>query len=980
MKASFNKEGLMEYPAQIRGLLFGNWRWEDQNGEMSKVPYQPGTAFRARVNEDGTLSTLDAALAEIARYDGVCVKMSGNVACIDLDDCILPDGMLTENAQKVLRMLPQAWVEVSPSGTGLHLFFIVPEGFVFDSSAYYINNRAVHMENYFPGSTNHFMTVTGNIHRKGSMLVAEEQLAVFQDTFMKRPEKEASALPVPEGGSILTDDEVIAKAAASPTGQKFMDLYRGIWEEYGSQSEADLALCAMLAFYCRGDMGQMDLLFRESGLMREKWDRVQSGSTYGEITMKKAVSGCTAFYEKGYRADSGEDFADLPDAPEEETESGDACRIKSIDEALEAGIDIDTAFSEAFLANAVWAYSHDPARFAKIRQKLPREVGVRDFMREVKKLSDAGRADVSQQQKNKVSRLMLSGIRTPGMLVPGNWIVDDTGIRHMEMVFGELAPVRITAEPLFITAKLVNVDEGTEKLEVTFRRNGRYKTLIAPRADLLNKNAIIRYADEGFPVSSGTAGTLTKYIAEMEALNNRVIPIRRSIRRAGWIGDEFFPYSLKNGIVSQSDGNETERILAALKKEGSETEWMEMAAKVRTMPFARAMLAASFASPLLEKLQNRVIYLHIWHSTQSGKTAALKFAMSVWGDPLVLVSKYFSTIVGMERWSGTLKHLPFALDELQTLNTKRLSVNDIVYTLGNGNGKTRGRVGAGLQKVETWRNCILSTGEQPMSSDNSMDGVNTRLLELYACPLSDDGKSDPDVGLGAQMHRISERNYGYAGEKYIRYLVESVLPGGHRLTDDYSRIRAKLEETYPGSAQLDSTAVLALADYYSSLSVFGEAEDVAFKGAARLGFGILGNVEENRHQDSITMAWDHVCGWVASNKLRFTGGSILHEVTPLYGTLEDKKVFAICSELNKALEDAGFSVRKCIKGFQERGYIKTFTDSQGKVRSQTGKRIKGILTRVYALDIEISDDGEKADTILPLTGKGPMDDEQDFLQ
>lgn len=128
------------------------------------------------------------------------------------------------------------------------------------------------------------------------------------------------------------------------------------------------------------------------------------------------------------------------------------------------------------------------------------------------------------------------------------------------------------------------------------------------------------------------------------------------------------------------------------------------------------------------------------------------------------------------------------------------------------------------------------------------------------------------------------------------------------------------------------------------------------------------------------MAWDHVCGWVASNKLRFTGGSILHEVTPLYGTLEDKKVFAICSELNKALEDAGFSVRKCIKGFQERGYIKTFTDSQGKVRSQTGKRIKGILTRVYALDIEISDDGEKTDTILPLTGKGPMDDEQDFLQ
>ena len=61
------------------------------------------------------------------------------------------------------------------------------------------------------------------------------------------------------------------------------------------------------------------------------------------------------------------------------------------------------------------------------------------------------------------------------------------------------------------------------------------------------------------------------------------------------------------------------------------------------------------------------------------------------------------------------------LDELQTLNTKRLSVNDIVYTLGNGNGKTRGRVGAGLQKVETWRNCILSTGEQPMIGNTGIE-------------------------------------------------------------------------------------------------------------------------------------------------------------------------------------------------------------------------------------------------------------------
>lgn len=135
-------------------------------------------------------------------------------------------------------------------------------------------------------------------------------------------------------------------------------------------------------------------------------------------------------------------------------------------------------------------------------------------------------------------------------------------------------------------------------------------------------------------------------------------------------------------------------------------------------------------------MENSTNWYFVPYSSKSGKTAVLKFAMPVWGDPKVLVSKYFSTIVGMERWAGTLKHLPYAMDELQTLNQKKLSVNDIVYTLGNGSGKTRGRVGSGLQKVETWRNCILSTGEQPMATDNSMDGVNTILMEIYAAPLT----------------------------------------------------------------------------------------------------------------------------------------------------------------------------------------------------------------------------------------------------
>ena len=287
-------------------------------------------------------------------------------------------------------------------------------------------------------------------------------------------------------------------------------------------------------------------------------------------------------------------------------------------------------------------------------------------------------------------------------------------------------------------------------------------------------------------------------------------------------------------------------------------------------------------------------------------------------------------------------------------------------------GKTRGRIGDGIQKIEEWHNCILSTGEQPMSADNSMDGVNTRLMEIYACPLNKDGEGAPDDDLAKELHQVAETNYGFAGEKYIRWVIAHM----DKLSEDYRRFIQAFKSRNP---QRDNIAVLALADYYSSIAVFDLPEEQAYEEAVSLGKLLLKNQEDNAPKDSIESAWEFICGWVASNKVHFASKMSITEVSPVYGKIEKNAVYAIAAIMNDALESAGFSAKKCIKGFQERKLIETFTDSQGKVRSQTTARVKGTPAKTYVLNIRIKEERDTgaafADGIQPLTA-----DEPDFLK
>lgn len=290
---------------KTRGL-FCLWRYEERDGKKTKVPYKTD-GHRAASNKPETFTAFDKALAVYRKggYNGLGLGIFNGFCAVDIDHCIdndAPGGSaISAMAQDIIETM-DSYTELSPSGTGIRILFRA-EGFRYDKSRFYVNNQARGLEVYIEGSTNKYVTVTGmHCGKWGQKPIAERgaQIAQVLDKYMRREKKakQPDASPSSTATSYpLLDFELIDRIRQSKAGKAFAALWDGDTSGYPSASEADMALCNILAFWTRKDAARMDGLFRQSGLMRDKWDRPQSGSTYGALTVQRAIEDCTAVYD-----------------------------------------------------------------------------------------------------------------------------------------------------------------------------------------------------------------------------------------------------------------------------------------------------------------------------------------------------------------------------------------------------------------------------------------------------------------------------------------------------------------------------------------------------------------------------------------------------------------------------------------------------------------------------------------------------------
>ena len=261
------------------------WKYAWNGKKWTKEPYQ-ASGMHASSTNPTTWAPLEQVRAAYAAggFDGLGFVFTADdpFVGVDLDRALDPDtGAPNAGAAQILADFA-TYAELSPSGTGAHL---ICRGTLPGKG---LHNQAAGIEMY---ETGRYFTVTGRRCGEAPAKIEARPAAVAALYAQYGPHPAAApapAAPTNGAGPHLTDNEILHRVRAAKNGPKFAALFdHGNLGAYESDSQADLAPCALLTFWTR-DAAQLERPVTRSALgTRDKW---QKRADYRALTIAHALS------------------------------------------------------------------------------------------------------------------------------------------------------------------------------------------------------------------------------------------------------------------------------------------------------------------------------------------------------------------------------------------------------------------------------------------------------------------------------------------------------------------------------------------------------------------------------------------------------------------------------------------------------------------------------------------------------------------
>lgn len=240
----------------------------NEKGSPKKAPLNPRTGQLADVTNSATWGSYEEAIATGSQHIGFVISKDDPYTFIDLDD--KPDNPASEVEKERFGQIIKAlnsYTELSTSGRGVH---IVVKGKI---------PRGVHRSHVEIYSDSRYMICTGNVVHNVSI---EERQDLLDIIFSEMQPVETATLV--QIDSNLPDDAIWQRASNAVNKDKFIKLCNGDMTGYPSQSEADFALLAIMAFYTK-DNAQVRRLFRLTEL--GKRDKATKNDKYINYALSK---------------------------------------------------------------------------------------------------------------------------------------------------------------------------------------------------------------------------------------------------------------------------------------------------------------------------------------------------------------------------------------------------------------------------------------------------------------------------------------------------------------------------------------------------------------------------------------------------------------------------------------------------------------------------------------------------------------------
>ena len=502
----------------------------------------------------------------------------------------------------------------------------------------------------------------------------------------------------------------------------------------------------------------------------------------------------------------------------------------------------------------------------------------------------------------------------------GRYICNDNGIFKDNEI--------LCYHPLIPIEKYINVNNNKEKIKLAFKKDGKWHYYLANKQQISMANKIVFLSDIGIEVTSENAKEIVSYLNEILNKNVDIIPKKNSVSCIGWNNNDFIPYD-KTALF---DGEDSYKIIYdSLCERGSFETWLNLIKQLRKNKFVQIVMATTFSSPLLEKLDITPFIVNLWSSKSgTGKTVACMVAMSVWGNP-TSGRLHFSTNNTTNfyvRTASFLKNITMFCDELQIIkHSREIQLDSLVMDLCNGKERGRATKENEIKEVKTWNNNFLFTNNDKLAKSNFGEQTYNRILDIEC--------NDVLIENGNQVVNLIKNNYGFAGKIYINYVKKVGFKYIKEIFDKYYNLI--LANTKSTEKQAICVAIVMTGNKLSQECLFQDEEELQIDDVQ--------NFINNRDEiETWQNAYNYLLSIVSVNAMRFderNNGEIWGILTDYYFKIS-KPI------LERELRKGGFEFDSLKKFWFNKGILEK--DTQGRYFKST--KIYGIKGLYVTINIK----------------------------